>query len=267
MNIIIITSNELRHQYFRLFLSNHSNINVIASYCEGIEESLENRVKRNLKSSQLELQHVDSRNKSEEDYFREFIKTNKDFSNPKFITKGRINDESIVSEIIGTNADLLICYGSSIIKSSLLNFYKGRFLNVHLGLSPYYRGSGTNIWPLINGDPSMVGATFMHINEGIDTGEIIHQIRADIFLGDSPHNIGNRLIKKMTKVYSEIILNFFKLKKVKQPVYKGLLYKNKDFDGEACRKLYDQFNNGMIEQFLNSKKSNLYIVQNPGLMV
>ena len=267
MNIIIITSNELRHQYFRLFLSNHSNINVIASYCEGIEESLENRVKRNLKSSQLELQHVDSRNKSEEDYFREFIKTNKDFSNPKFITKGRINDESIVSEIIGTNADLLICYGSSIIKSSLLNFYKGRFLNVHLGLSPYYRGSGTNIWPLINGDPSMVGATFMHMNEGIDTGEIIHQIRADIFLGDSPHNIGNRLIKKMTKVYSEIILKFLKLKKVKQPVNKGLFYKQKDFDGEACRKLYDQFNHGMIEKFLNSKKSNLYTVRNPGLMI
>ena len=267
MNIIILTSNELRHQYFRLFLSNQSNINVIASYCEGIEESLENRVKRNLKSTKLELQHVDSRNKSEEDYFREFIKTNKDLSNPKFITKGRINDESIVSDIKGTNADLLICYGSSIIKSSLLNFYKGRFLNVHLGLSPYYRGSGTNIWPLINGDPSMVGATFMHINEGIDTGEIIHQIRADIFLGDSPHNIGNRLIKKMTKVYSEIILNFLKLKKVKQPVDKGLLYKNKDFDSKACRKLYDQFNNGMIEKFLNSKKSNLYIVQNPGLMI
>ena len=26
----------------------------------------------------------------------------------------------------------------------------------------------------------MVGATFMHIDSGIDTGEIIHQIRADI---------------------------------------------------------------------------------------
>ena len=64
MNIIIITGNELRHQYFRLFLSNQSNINVIASYCEGTEQSLESRIKRNLKSTQLEFQHVDSRNKS-----------------------------------------------------------------------------------------------------------------------------------------------------------------------------------------------------------
>ena len=42
----------------------------------------------------------------------------------------------------------------------------------------------------------MVGATFMYIDAGIDTGEIIHQIRADIVIGDSPHSIGNRLIKK-----------------------------------------------------------------------
>ena len=69
----------------------------------------------------------------------------------------------------------------------------------------------------------------------------------------------------MTNVYSKIILNFLKLKKVKQPEHEGLLYKQKDFDSKACRKLYDQFNNGIIEKFLNSKKSNQYIVQNPGL--
>ena len=106
----------------------------------------------------------------------------------------------------------------------------------------------------------------MHIDEGIDTGEIIHQIQADIFLGDSPHNIGNRLIKKMTKVFSEIILNFSKLKKVKQPEHEGLFYKQKDFDSKACRKLYDQLNNGIIENFLNSGKNlNQLILQNPGL--
>ena len=32
----------------------------------------------------------------------------------------------------------------------------------------------------------MVGATFMYIDPGIDTGEIIHQSR-DIVIGDSPH--------------------------------------------------------------------------------
>ena len=53
--------------------------------------------------------------------------------------------------------------------------FSRKFLNVHLGLSPYYRGSGTNVWPLINTEPDMVGATLC-IDAGIDNGEIIHQI-------------------------------------------------------------------------------------------
>ena len=158
-------------------------------------------------------------------------------------------------------------HGSSLIKSKLLEFFKDRFLNIHLGLSPYYRGSGTNVWPLINNQPQMVGATFMHIDEGIDTGRIIHQINADIFLGDNPHTIGNRLIKKMTLLTKEVIYNFKSLDDISQPnVKKSLLYLKKDFDENACRKLYDNFNNGMIENFIREKKKLINLVQNKKLM-
>ena len=111
----------------------------------------------------------------------------------------------------------------------------------------------------------MVGATFMHIDSGIDTGEIIHQIRADIFLGDSPHTIGNRLIKKMTRNYINLIVNFKHITKVKQPNVKGKLYQNRDFDALACRKLYDNFNNGMIEKYLEKNVVLYPILSNPRL--
>ena len=62
-------------------------------------------------------------------------------------------------------------------------------------MSPYYRGSGTNFWPFVNNELQFIGATFMHIDEGVDTGEIIHQIRANIFHDDNIHQIGNRLIR------------------------------------------------------------------------
>ena len=127
--------------------------------------------------------------KAKRTFLDESINYLPDNSNPRVIKKGSINDNEVVSEIVNSNADLLVCYGSSIIKSDLLDIFRGKFLNVHLGLSPYYRGSGTNIWPLINGEPEMVGATFMHIDKGIDTGEVIHQIQADFFVGDSPHTL------------------------------------------------------------------------------
>ena len=38
MKIIVLTGNEIRHQYFRKKLSNDSRFDVIASFCEGVEK-------------------------------------------------------------------------------------------------------------------------------------------------------------------------------------------------------------------------------------
>ena len=266
MKVIIITGNEIRHEYFRKKVASDKQISVIASFCEGSERSLANRMLMDAKTSQLEIQHVNARLQSETDFFSEYIENVEDKSKPNFINKGDINELKIVKKILELNPDLLVCYGSSLIKSELLTKFENKFLNVHLGLSPYYRGSGTNVWPLINCEPDMVGATFMHIDAGIDTGEIIHQIRADMFLGDSPHTIGNRLIRKMTSTYAEIIIKFPYLEREKQPVNEGKLYLKKDFTSDSCKKLYLNFEQGMIENYINSSKQLPYIVNNKGLL-
>ena len=107
----------------------------------------------------------------------------------------------------------------------------------------------------------------MFIDEGIDTGRIIHQIRPEIYLGDSPHSIGNRLIRKMTEVYAEIIVNFDKLSNEKQPKEKGRLYKIKEFDGVACENLYKNLQSDMLINHLKmvSEIKEPYIVKNKGL--
>lgn len=267
MKIIILTGSETRHEFFKKKIASDARISVISTYCESTEKSLENRIKLNKESSELELQHVKARTQAEKDFFEVSLNSINDLSNTNYISKGEINDEKLVQNIINKQPDLLVCYGSSLIRSKLLTEFEGRFLNVHLGLSPYYRGSGTNIWPLINNEPDMVGATFMFINEGIDTGKIIHQIRPDIFLGDSPHSIGNRLIMKMTNTYADIIANFENLTDEKQPIATGKLYMQKDFDSKACHKLYQKFYNGLIENFLISRdeKKFPYVVENRGI--
>ena len=266
MKIVILTGSETRHVYFRKKLASDKRITVLASYCESDERSLANRLRQNAETSQLEIQHVEARQQSEIDFFSDYIGSCKDESNAKLIQKGAINDEDIVNEIVSMNPDLLVCYGSSLIKSDLLTAFEEKFINVHLGLSPYYRGSGTNVWPLINSEPDMVGATFMYIDAGIDTGKIIHQIRADVFLGDNPHTIGNRLIRKMTSTYAEIICNFANLEGEKQPVSEGKLYYQRDFTTESCKQLYRNFAQGIIENYLNSSKQLPYIVNNKGLI-
>jgi hypothetical protein len=151
----------------------------------------------------------------------------------------------------------------------LLDAYYQRFLNVHLGLSPYYRGSGTNFWPLVHGEFEYVGATFMHLDRGIDTGEIIHQIRARIFPGDTPHQIGNRLIADMVCTYAEIIRRAHQLAPAPQPApLPGKVFRNKDFCEDATRQLYQRFSNGAVDAYLavqEDRRRAAPIIEHPAL--
>ena len=265
MKIIILTGSETRHEYFRKTLASDGRFQVLASYCEGAEQSLEARTKANPQASTRELQHAAARRQAEADFFGAATDALPDNAPAHSIPKGAINDDAIVEAIIDQAPDLLVCYGASLIKSRLLGVFEGRFVNVHLGLSPYYRGSGTNVWPLINREPALVGATFMQIDPGIDTGAIIHQIQADIVLGDSPHSIGNRLIAKMTRTTAELVTRYDTLSAMPQPTTEGRLYRQRDFDQQACERLYRNFRDGMIEAFLDGQPQPPALVRNPGM--
>ena len=90
--------------------------------------------------------------------------------------------------------DFVILYGSSIIKPPLLDFYKDKMINLHLGLSPYYRGSGTNFWPLVNREPECIGATIHLAVQRVDAGEILAQVRPAAEAGDRAHELGTKTI-------------------------------------------------------------------------
>lgn len=265
--IVVLTGDEFRHRYFRMTLAQDARFSVVGSICEGVEKSLAARTAANPHASKLEQQHILARAQAEHDFFDGFVAGLSDDSHPHRVPKGAINNQEVVQRIIDLQPDLLVCYGSSLIKGELLERYQGRFLNAHLGLSPYYRGSGTNIWPIINDELDMIGVTFMHIDAGIDTGKIIHQIRADLFLGDSPHSIGNRLIRKMTATYAELVANFDQLTPQKQPVSEGKLYQNKDFDARACAKMYEVLSKGAVARYLErqDKQALPYIVQDAAM--
>ena len=77
--------------------------------------------------------------------------------------------------------------------------------------------------------------------------------------------MNNIASKKMTKVYAELIQKFSQLETMQQPDFSGLFYMQKDFNEEACRKLYDQINKGLIENYINSIKPIIHIIANPGI--
>lgn len=247
--VVLLTGSEIRHEYFYRTLAARPEFDVVLAVCEGDEKSLLNRTRAADNASWLELQHAEARQQAEEDFFRAAMSSG---TCPPLlqIAKGAVNEDAVTQRILDAEPDVLACYGSSLIKSEIVERFAGRFINVHLGLSPYYRGSGTNIFPIINDDLDLLGATFMHIDRGVDTGLIIHQMRAQLALGDSPHSIGNRIIRQMTATYGDILARFDDLTDEPQPEAEGLLYKMADFDAAACRALYDRLNAGIVENYL-----------------
>lgn len=255
--VILLTGNELRHQYFRMFLSNQPNIEVIASYCESVKGNINAVVQADVNDNSLRTRHLQLREQTEKDFFESYCNSKEDLSNPKFIVKGEINDVQHVNDITALNPDLIISYGCSIIRSTLLDTFQGRFINIHLGLSPYYRGSGTNYWPFANRELQFVGTTFMYIDAGIDTGDIIHQIRADIQLDDNIHTIGNRLIKDSFTEVAHIITHFDDLNKMDAIDFdktKEKVYRQKDFSEISLEDIYSNIENNMIAEYIAQKE-------------
>ena len=95
----------------------------------------------------------------------------------------------------------------------------------------------------------------MYMDRGIDTGEIIHQARAEIYGNDTPHCIGNRLIKNMTADFVFLIENMEKIEKMKPATdKKGKTYKNKDATPLATAQLYENFRADVCNEYLQTKE-------------
>ena len=79
-----------------------------------------------------------------------------------------------ISIIDTRHYDFLISYGYRfIIESEILSLFSNRAINLHISYLPWNRGADPNFWSFVDNTPK--GVTIHHLDEGIDTGNIIVQ--------------------------------------------------------------------------------------------
>ena len=77
--------------------------------------------------------------------------------------------------------DRYIIFGSSYIKGDLADFLiQHRAINIHMGVSPYYRGTDCNFWALYDDNPHLVGATIHLLSSGLDSGDILYHAMSKV---------------------------------------------------------------------------------------
>ena len=115
-----------------------------------------------------------------------------------------INQQSVKDRLIHENPDVLIDHGTSIVKPFILETAP-LALNLHWGLSPYYRGTHCTEWALINWDPYNIGVTIHKLTAQIDGGEIIAQRRATVTQDTTSAEIDMELTRLGTQALLDIL--------------------------------------------------------------
>jgi methionyl-tRNA formyltransferase len=167
---------------------------------------------------------------------------------------GGCNEPAVLDAIRRAAPDVLLVFGTGLLKAPLIDAFPARVLNIHLGLSPYYRGAGTNFWPLVNGEPEYCGATIHYLDAGVDSGPIIAHVRPEIRTGDGPHDIGNRTIAGAADALADAVtlMERGRLRGVPQQG-DGRVYRRADFSAAAVERLYANFERGMIPTYLGTQ--------------
>ena len=256
IKLVIISADETRHKFFRRKISNIKEVDLKLCLAEKNNTRQFYQVYKSSINIKSEKKHFKDRAKSEKKYLFSFIKKNKEVKNLHLIDRGEFNyNKKIIKKIYKIKPDLIISYGCSIIKKTLISRFKNKFINVHLGLSPYYRGSATNFWPFVYNKLQFLGVTFMKIDDGIDTGPILHQLRPDLNVKDTVHDVGNKLIIKMTEELKKVIVNYKKIKPFKQnKQLTKKIFKKKDFNKESLSKLNRNQRKKIIKKYIINKK-------------
>jgi len=74
-------------------------------------------------------------------------------------------------------------------------------LNLHPAYLPYNRGWHTPSWSILEGTP--YGATLHFMDEGIDTGDIVHQKEIKINIDDTAHSLYQRVLQAEYSVFTD----------------------------------------------------------------
>lgn len=116
-----------------------------------------------------------------------------------------LKDKIVYNSLKEVGPDLIItmAYGK-FIPDDILKLPSLDCINVHASLLPKYRGAAPIHWAVINGEKE-TGLTIMSMNSGMDTGDILTQLKIPIGFEDTTGDVHDRLAEEAPSLLLETI--------------------------------------------------------------
>jgi folate-dependent phosphoribosylglycinamide formyltransferase PurN len=220
MKALVLTSDSLRHLYFA------KKINDTFSETVFLVEEKKNYYQNQKNNSLLINKHFEKIKLNEKKWF----KVNNNICT-YFKLVDDINNRNLFNWVKTQRFDVICLFGTSILNETWINEFPNRIINLHLGLSPYYRGSATLFWPFANQELEYLGTTIHLASKKVDAGNIINRNYPNFIPEENYYDITSRLIKDSIDIFPQVVLDFLKknIKAFPQENIKGKLFKKIDF--------------------------------------
>ena len=260
MKITLFTANQNRHNYLVNLLSNNcdelfvvqENRTIFPGIIPGYYRATKTMEKyfKNVVNAQSKIfgnSHINGKNKNIHLF-------------P--LQSGDLNKCSMDTLPDFLKSDVYVVFGSSYIKGDLVDFLiKNKTLNIHMGVSPYYRGTDCNFWALYDDNPHIVGATIHLLSKGLDSGAILYHALSDIKNNSFEYTMST--VKSAFHSLAERIKNqsIFDIKPIIQNKEEEIRYSKKD-----------EFNEEIVKSFLfktinlNSKQFDKTLFKEPYIL-
>lgn len=161
------------------------------------------------------------------------------------------------------DSDYYVVFGSSYIKGELCDLLVARrALNIHMGMSPWYRGSSCNFWALHDRRPDMVGATIHRLSQGLDSGDMLFHALPPAQACDG-FVLGMRAVAAAHAGLIEYLRNgsIHALQPIAQDEGQEIRYtRNRDFtDPIAAHYLANRIDSAQIGSALDDRRNDAYL--------
>jgi methionyl-tRNA formyltransferase len=117
-----------------------------------------------------------------------------------------------------------------IIPANVIELFEGNSLNLHPGLLPEYAGLHTHQWAIRNGEREF-GVTVHRIDQRVDAGAIVGQVRFPIRPEDTGLSLFGRCLSAGAELFSRIVMQIMggePLIDVPQDLSRRRLYRHRD---------------------------------------
>jgi len=262
VSVVILTSRGARHSYFVRELARHFSVSgIVIDDRYHFGDRLFSFLKINgwnpfrmfySLGLKRRLTPYEKRDQRIEDNFFSSGEEENEFPAGIPVLKSRDpNGGETLAWVRGLRPDVIAVFGTRLIREPLLSSAQKGALNLHTGLSPFYRGGQCTFWCLYEGDLEHVGVTVHYLNQKIDGGDIVYTAKPQVEPADTVRSLECKLVQLGTERMIQAIrgLHAGTAPRTAQRE-KGKLFLSKMFTLEKRIELEEKLEKGWLDRLL-----------------